>query len=81
MEQDEEMLLTIKRVINRTFMLRDGVWIEQGLSADTKADKTISYLSDAYFEFLRDNSGSGRILALGEALLFRWEGKTIKIEK
>jgi len=80
-EKSLDMLLTVKRIADRTFQLKEGIWIEKGISKDEKADRKISFLSDGYFELAAEDPGVKRILALGDKILFRWQGKIYRIEK
>ncbi len=78
-EKEMDMILTIKQVGERSFQLKNGVWVENGISPDSKAGKEIEFLSDAYFEFARTSPELSRILALGEEMKFQWKGEIIRI--
>jgi len=78
-ETEVDMLLTVKRVCDRTFTLRSGIWIEEGLSLQTGADSKIRFLSDEYFQFLESSPELGKILGLGEQIKFKWKDKIIFI--
>ena len=78
-ETETNMILTIKRVLDRTFQLKNGVWIENGLE-DQEPDRIIEFLSDDYFEFSKSGEILNRILALGEEVMFRWNGKVYQIK-
>lgn len=80
-EKSTDMLLTVKRIADRTFQLKNGVWTENSILDDEKADREITFLSDAYFELVAKDPELKRILALGEEVLFRWQGKIYRIEK
>lgn len=78
-ETEVDMLLTVQRIGARTFTLRSGIWIEEGLSLQTEADSKIKFLSDEYFQFLESNSELAKILSLGEQIKFTWKGKIVYI--
>lgn len=78
-DKDMNMLLTVKRVAGKTLYLRNGIWIEHELKTEAKADLTLSFLSDAYFDFAKLHPELNRILALGNQILFEWNGKIIKV--
>ena len=77
-EQSTEMLITMKRIINKTFYLKDGIWTEQGID-NQKSAIEIKFLSDEYFNLLQKNDQIKNILAVGEKIVFKWEGKIYKI--
>ena len=77
-EQSTEMLITMKRVINKTFYLKDGIWTENGI--DTNKDSiAIKFLSKEYFDLLQKDNQLKDILAIGEKIIFKWDNKIYKI--
>ncbi|HGY55636.1 MAG TPA: VWA domain-containing protein [Caldithrix abyssi] len=78
-EREQEMLITMRRINGKTFYLKNGVWTEQGLPQPQRIDKKLTFLSDAYFAFLAQNPQAGKILALGEKVIFNWKGKVYEI--
>lgn len=78
-DKEINMILTVKRIGDRTFNLRSGIWIENGINEKAKPDENISFLSDEYFSLTRANPEARRILALGEQVMFKWDGKVYKI--
>jgi Ca-activated chloride channel family protein len=80
-EKDFNMLLTIQYVMGKTFYLRNGIWVEEGIEAQKTPDKKIKFLSDNYFKLLKLNSDIQKILAIGERLLFSWKGSIYQVEK
>jgi Ca-activated chloride channel family protein len=78
-DKNHDMLLTVRRLDERTFQLRNGVWQQLNLPENPRADIPLPFLSDAYFDFLRKNSTVGQIFALGENLLFEWNGQIVKV--
>jgi hypothetical protein len=77
-EQTTKMLVTMQRVANRAFYLKNGIWTEKGID-NQKADVEIEFLSNAYFDLLQKDKQIKDILAVGEKIIFQWEGKVYKI--
>ena len=78
--KDKSMIITVQRIADRTFNLKNTVWVESELKADSKPHKVIEFLSDDYFQLLEQNSELNKILALGQNIIFKWNGKVYKIE-
>ena len=78
-ETEVDMILTVQRVGDRTFALRSGVWIEEGLSPESKPDMKIGFLSEEYFQFAERYPEVAKILKLGEEIVFLWKGKIVSI--
>ena len=72
------MLITMKRTDGKTFYLRDGIWTETGLES-LNPDVEIEFLSSQYFQFLKNHTDLNKILAVGEMVKFRWDGKVYLI--
>jgi hypothetical protein len=75
------MLITVKKVGERTFQFRNAVWTESDPAVTGEPDRTIEFLSDEYFDFVQKNPAAKVILALGENILFRWNGRLIRIHQ
>jgi len=78
-DKEMNMILTATRVADRTFHLKNGIWIESGLDENVKADRSIPFLNAEYFSLSKTDPELRRILALGEQVVFRWEGEIYKI--
>ena len=78
-ETEVNMLLTVKRIADKTFNLRNGIWFESSLEGDRKPDEKIAFLSKVYFELSKKDAQIRRILALGERVVFEWQGKVYQI--
>jgi Ca-activated chloride channel family protein len=78
-DKEMNMILTVTRVGDRTFNLRNGIWVESGLNENAKADRNISFLDSDYFSLGRTSVELRRILALGEQVIFKWEGEIYRI--
>jgi len=80
-EKDKTMIITVQRIADRTFNLKKSVWVENSLKVNVKANKVIEFLSDDYFELLKQDTQLKKILSLGENILFKWNGEVYKIER
>ena len=69
----------IRYVGDRTFVWRDGVWVDTLYNADIMTPQRIEFLSEAYFTLLDRDPQIGEFLALGERVLFVWEGQAYEI--
>jgi Ca-activated chloride channel family protein len=63
----------IQYVGDRTFVWRDGAWIDTLYNADDMTPEEVVFLSDAYFDLLDLDPQIGEFLALGEHVLFVWD--------
>lgn len=64
---------------DRTFVWRDGTWIDTLYDADAMTPVEVTFLSDAYFDLLALDPVIGEFLALGEQVLFVWDGTAYQI--
>ncbi|GAB4424128.1 MAG: hypothetical protein Kow00106_21020 [Anaerolineae bacterium] len=69
----------VRYVGDRTFVWRDGVWVDTLYDADRMTPQQVVFLSEAYFELLDRDPQIGEFLALGERVLFVWEGQAYEI--
>ncbi len=76
--QSTKMLITMKRVANKTFYLKNGIWTEHGIE-DKKDAIEIKFLSSEYFELVQQNNQIKDILSIGEKIIFKWDNKLYKI--
>ncbi len=72
-------LMSIKQVGDRTFLLRDKTWID---TAYPEGAKTIdlSFNSDAYWKLVTDHPDVGRFLALGQGVIFAYNGAWYRVK-
>jgi Ca-activated chloride channel family protein len=71
---------TIQRVGARTFYLRDGVWTDSEITAETRLPETVvTFGSDEYFALIRRIPALGQYLALGEQVAVVHEGRIYRI--
>jgi len=67
----------VRTVGNKTFVLRDGIWVDTLYDGKAKAEQ-IAFGGDRYFELLRAHPEWGRYLALGEQVLLVWQGRAYR---
>jgi Ca-activated chloride channel family protein len=78
-EGDVALLFT-RRVRDKTFTLRGGVWTDRTYDSRTSGPKTtVEAFSPAYFELLRRRPALGPYLALGQRLLVVLDGEVVEI--
>lgn len=65
---------------DRTFVWRDGAWIDTQYDADAMTPVPVAFLSDAYFDLLALDPSVGRFLALGEHVIFVWDGVAYEVQ-
>jgi len=70
----------IKNVGGKTFYLRDGVWIDSELKADSKLPETsLSFASDTYFELAKQKPKLAEYFSLGERVVVVFEGTVYRV--
>jgi uncharacterized protein YegL len=69
---------SVRYVDGKRFVLRGDVWVDESYRDDMDV-VDIEFLSDAYFELLRENPDINRILALGEKVVFVTNDRAYRI--
>ena len=64
---------------SKTFVYRDGVWIDTAYDAESQAPEQVGFASDAYFELMEAAPALGEYLALGPRVLVVYEGVAYEI--
>ncbi len=64
----------VSYVADRTFVWRDGVWVDTTYDPETMTPVEVVFLSDEYFALLDLDPVVGEFLALDERVIFVWEG-------
>ncbi len=77
-EQLAETPITIKQVKNKTFHLKDGVWVDTTYKSETKTTK-IEFGTDAYFDLLKKEADISKYLAIGKHVIVSYKGKSYEI--
>jgi hypothetical protein len=71
---------TVQRVGDKTFYLRNGVWTDAEIAADTRLPETaVTFGSDEYFALLDRVSALGRYFALGEQVAVVLDGRVYRV--
>lgn len=64
----------IRTVADRTFISRDGVWLDTTYSPDEMTPIEIVFLSDEYFDLLDTDTRVAQFYALGDQVIFVLDG-------
>ncbi|NLX08442.1 MAG: VWA domain-containing protein [Chloroflexi bacterium] len=76
---DADASQPIQYADDRTFVWRDGTWIDTLYNADTMTPVEVAFLSDEYFDLLALDPMVGEFLALGDHVLFVWDGQAYEV--
>ncbi len=69
----------VRYVGDRTFVWRNGVWVDTSYDPERMTPVQVRFLSDEYFALLDLGPTVGEFLALGERVIFVWEGTAYEI--
>jgi hypothetical protein len=75
----ESRLETIKYVGEKTFYLRDGVWVDSEYKEGMKTIE-VSFGSEGYFNLLSEKSDLGKYFSLGKKVIVCWQGSCYRIQ-
>lgn len=70
---------TVQLVGSKTFVLRDGVWIDTAYDADVHTPQQVGFASEAYFDLLSAAPEIGQYLALGQHVLVVYDDLAYEI--
>jgi Ca-activated chloride channel family protein len=71
---------TVQRVGDKTFYLREGVWTDAEIRADTRLpETTVTFGSDEYYALLGRVPALGRYFALGEQVAVIVDGRLYRV--
>ncbi|MBN2225445.1 MAG: VWA domain-containing protein [Deltaproteobacteria bacterium] len=76
---DTPKLMSIKQVGDRTFLLRDKTWIDTAYTEGTRT-VDLSFNSNAYWKFISEHPGIGKFLALGNNVIFIYDGAWYRVK-
>lgn len=66
----------VQHVKDKTFVLRDGIWVDTEFNADDKLPEVaITFMSDDYFELIKNDQDLGDYFSIGENVKLVWKGK------
>jgi len=74
-----EPMQTVRPVGDRTFVWRDGAWIDTTFDPDTMTPERIIFLSEAYFALLDQDERVADYYALGEHVIFVLDGLAYEV--
>ena len=74
-----EAVAPVQTAGDRTFFLRDGVWVDSAYDAAMGEPAVVPFASDAYFDLLSARPELGAALALGDEVLVMVEGVAYRI--
>jgi Ca-activated chloride channel family protein len=69
---------SIKRVGEKIFYLRDGVWVDSEYEKDAGTEKIV-YASDAYFDLVAKEPELSKYLAVGKRVIACYKGKCYEV--
>jgi Ca-activated chloride channel family protein len=70
----------VRKVADKTFYLRDGVWTDADFKADAKLPETaLVFGSDAYFDLLKRERKLAEFFALGERVIVVYKGHLYRV--
>ncbi len=75
----EEAAQVMRLVGNKTFVLRDGVWIDTAFNPARMSTTKVGFGSDAYFDLLAARPEWGVYFALGMRVIFVAEGMAYEV--
>jgi len=79
-DKDETASMDAKTAGNKTFYLRDGVWVDSEFRADAHLPETrLVFGSDEYFDLLKRKPALGQFFSLGEQLVVVFEGRVYRV--
>ena len=75
----EEAVQIVKLVGSKTFVLRDGTWIDTAFDPSRMTPLQVGFGSDDYFQMLTSRPEWGQYLALGDKVVFVAQGTVYEI--
>ncbi|HYY94886.1 MAG TPA: VIT and VWA domain-containing protein [Pyrinomonadaceae bacterium] len=81
---DEDEVLRVEtgaqKVGDKTFYLREGVWVDSEFKAEAKLPETIlAFGSDEYFDLIKREPQLARFFSLGERVLVVYKGRVYRV--
>lgn len=69
----------VQLIGSKTFVLRDGVWMDTGYNADTQTPQQVGFATDGYFELISAAPELGEYFALGSRVLVVYNGVAYEV--
>lgn len=74
----ESVIDTVKQLGDKTFYLQDNAWVDAQYKKDMKT-KEIKYLSEEYFNLIKQQIGLGKYFALAKNIIVVWEKECYRV--
>ncbi|HEX5707188.1 MAG TPA: VIT and VWA domain-containing protein [Pyrinomonadaceae bacterium] len=79
-DADESQRDSVRKVGDKTFYLREGVWTDAEFKTDARLPETsLVFASDEYFELVRREPQLAKYLALGERVVVVFKGRVYRV--
>ena len=79
-DEDLSARSVMRKVADKTFYLREGVWTDADFKTDAKLPETVLVFgSDAYFELLKRERKLAEFFALGERVVVVYKGRVYRV--
>nr|MDQ3747057.1 hypothetical protein [Acidobacteriota bacterium] len=71
---------SVRKVGEKTFYLRDGVWVDSEFKPEAKLPETaLAFGSDEYFDLIKREPQLARFFSLGERVLVVYKGRVYRV--
>ncbi len=79
-DEDDAVSSAVRKIGDKTFYLRDGVWTDSEFKADAKLPETaIEFGGDEYFALIKREPQLARFFSLGERVVVVYNGRVYRV--
>jgi Ca-activated chloride channel family protein len=79
-EDDRASSTSVSKVGDKTFYMREGVWVDSEFKADAKLpETTLEFGGDEYFALIKREPQLARFFALGERVVVVYKGRVYRV--
>jgi Ca-activated chloride channel family protein len=79
-EDDRVTSAAVSKVGDKTFYMRDGIWVDSEFKADAKLpETTLEFGGDEYFALIKREPQLARFFALGERVVVVYKGRVYRV--
>jgi Ca-activated chloride channel homolog len=79
-DEDDSTTSGMRKVGDKTFYLREGVWTDSEFKEDARLpETTLVFGSDEYFDILKREPQFARFFSLGERVVFVYKGRVYRV--